>query len=214
MRIIIEIAYCKFDNSTRRFTQARSGTNVKLHDNEFSRAGHEAIFLIQCEHAEIYNNYIQLRDNCGVRLIGGVGISIFNNNIDFQRYDIDGVFTTAAHAFQIQNDGGLMDDIEVCNNTLSNSPVSAFWIVGKSGTDSEDLFIHHNVITNAGNGKGWGNAGIISSGYENVLIEHNVFDGSHGPGVEFIGYGGSWETKANAIIQNNIFVDSEGAGIG
>lgn len=206
----IEISSCKFDNNNNDLMRHRSAVNIQIHDNEFSRAGHEAIFLIQCENAEVYNNYIQLRDNCGVRLIGGWGIRIYNNLIDFQRYDVEGLFTTAAHAFQIQNDDGKMGDIEINNNRLTNSPVSAFWIVSKLVSNIDDLWIHHNVITNAGNGKGWGNAGIISTGYDNVVIENNVFDGTKGPCIEYEGFGGAWENQARATIRNNVFVDSEG----
>ena len=64
----IEIAYCNFDNSLGDILRIRSGINVKIHDNKLSRAGHEAVFLIQCENAEVFNNYILIRDNCGVRL--------------------------------------------------------------------------------------------------------------------------------------------------
>ena len=114
--------------------------------------------------------------------------------------------------FQIQNDGGVMRDIEITGNTMVNMPVSAFWIVGKSGND-EDVWIHDNVIINSGNGRGWGNAGAILSGYTNVIFENNVFDGTNVDVLEFRAYDAAWATTAFATIKNNIFVDSTGAGI-
>lgn len=208
----IEIINCWIDNSLGDLIRLRSCTNVKIHDNKITRAGHEGVFLIMCEDVEVYNNDIIIRDNSGVRIKGGNRIKVYSDDIDFQRY-IDDTRTTACHSIQIENSGGTMKDIEIYDNILSNAPVSAFWIVGKMEDDNEDLHIHHNVIENAGHGEGWGHAGIIASGFDNIKIENNVFDGTQGDAVDFIGYNGVWESEAKATITNNVFVNSDGYGI-
>ena len=129
-------------------------------------------------------------------------VIIYVNQYDEVRYD-------AGPATQIQQDQGEMVDIEVCGNVITNSCGPGLWLVGKTGA-YEELWLHDNVFLNTGSNHGisWV-GGIIASGYDNALIEKNVFDGSYRAGVCFFAVSCSWATAATATIQNNIFTNTK-----
>jgi hypothetical protein len=102
-----------------------------------------------------------------------------------------------------------MVDIEVCGNVITNSCGPGLWLVGKTGAHDE-LWLHDNVFKGCSinDDLPW-DGGIIASGYDNALIEKNVFDGSYRVGVCFFAVSSSWATSATATIQNNIFTNTK-----
>jgi hypothetical protein len=201
------------DNGLGDHIRLRSCTNVHIYNCKFSKAGHEDVFLIQCSDAEIYDNYFIPYDNSGARVWRGNNIAIYNNVFEGSNL--------GCHAIQIQDDDGTMSGIEVCGNIMKDIRISAMWIVDKSHNDREELWIHDNVIQGCGWGKSWVAGGIVASGYGNLVIEDNVFDGNYGGAVRFREYNGAWGYAATATLRNNIItnthewekVGSEGYGI-
>lgn len=204
----LEVAYCNFYNNLGDGFRPRSCTNVEFHDNSASKGGHDVLFAIRCENVEAYNNYVELRVNSAFRFMDVSNGAIYNNTIKFERY-IDGERSAAGPAIQIQNDKGEMQNIEVCGNYIYDSWGPAYWIVGKTSDHAQEVWIHHNVMYNAGgNINIYWVGGVIASGYDNILIENNVFDGSFLGAVNFWAYSSAWATKATATLKNNVFVDS------
>ena len=74
----IEIVNCWLDNSLGDLIRLRSCTNVDIHDNKITRAGHEGVFLVMCERSKVHNNYMIPGDNTAVRLWGGYAIRIYS----------------------------------------------------------------------------------------------------------------------------------------
>lgn len=205
----IEVAYCNFYNNLGDGLRATYCKGVKFHDNTASKGGHDVLYAIQSENVEVYNNYVEPRCNSAFRFLDVNTGQIYNNTVVFKRM-IEGVRSTAGPAIQLQNDKGKMKNIEVCGNYIYDSWGPAFWIVGKTNDGNQEAWIHHNVIYRAGANPSifWG-AGVIASGYDNILLEHNVFDSSYRGGIVYYAYSPSWGTQAHSDIQKNIFVDAQ-----
>lgn len=197
----IEIAYCNLHNNLNDGARLRSCTNVKYHDNTASKSGHDELFVIQCEGVQAYNNTMEPRNNAAFRSMSSTKVAIFNNTIVFNG-------DHAGPAIQIQNDAGIMENIEVCGNYIYGSWGPAFWLVDKTKNSDSNILIHHNVIENAGQTPNYyWVGGIISSGVDFSAYD-NVWDGCYLAGVSFWAYSSSWATTAEATLKNNIFIDS------
>jgi len=205
----LEVAHCEFYNNLGDGFRPRSCTNVLFHNNVASKGGHDVLFAIQCENVEAYDNYVEPRVNSAFRFMDVTNGAIYNNTIVFKRY-VDGVRSAAGPAIQIQNDKGDMYNVEVCGNYIYDSWGPAFWIVGKTNNQKQGLYIHHNVMYDAGGNLNiYWVGGIIASGFDNLTIENNVFDGSFLGAVNFWDYAkGAWSKEATATLENNIFTDS------
>lgn len=204
----IEVAHCNFYSNLGDGLRATRCKGVSFHDNTAGKGGHDVLYAIKSENVLVYNNYVEPRVNSAFRFMDVNHGRIYNNTVVFKRY-IDGKRSSAGPAIQIQNDAGIMKDIEICGNYIYDSWGPAFWIVGKTASHDQEVWIHHNVMYNAGgNSNIYWVGGIIASGYNNILLEHNVFDGSYLGAVNFWAYSRSWGTKAVATLRNNIFTNS------
>lgn len=204
----IEVAYCNFYNNLGDGLRAINSANIKFHHNTASKGGHDVCFIIRSEGAWIHHNNLQPRSNSAIRLMDVKHVRIYNNVVTYVN-QYDGVRYDAGPATQIQQDSGEMVDIEVCGNVITNSCGPGLWLVGKTGAHDE-LWLHDNVFKGCSinDDLSW-DGGIIASGYDNALIEKNVFDGSYRAGVCFFAVSNSWTTSATATIQNNIFTNTK-----
>lgn len=204
----IEVSYCNFYANLGDGLRATNCKGVSFHDNTASKGGHDVLFAIRSENVEVYNNYVEPRVNSAFRFMDVSHGRIYNNTIVFKSV-IDGKKIWAGPAIQIQNDKGVMKDVEVCGNYIFGSWGPGFWIVGKTSDHSQELWIHHNVIYNGGSDYSiYWVGGVIESGYDNVLFENNVFDGCYLGAVNFWAYSNAWGSSATATLRNNIFVNS------
>lgn len=209
----IEVAHCNFYSNLGDGLRATRCKGVSFHDNTAGKGGHDVLYAIRCENVEVYNNYVEPRVNSAFRFMDVNHGRIYNNVVVFKRYH-DGEKQSAGPAIQIQNDDGVMRDIEVCGNYVYNSWGPGFWIVGKTTAHDQEVWIHHNVMYNPGtNSNIYWVGGVIASGYNNILLENNVFDGSYLGAVNFWAYSSGWATSATATVKNNILCDSVPNGL-
>ena len=203
----IEVAYNNFYNNLGDGLRAINSANIQFHHNTASKGGHDICFIIRSEGAWIHHNNLKPRVNSGIRLMDSKHVRIWSNIVEYLP-EYDGIRYDAGASTQIQQDQGEMTDIELCGNVIINSCGPGLWLVGKTGA-YEELWLHDNVFLNSGSNHGisWV-GGIVASGYDNALIEKNVFDGSYRAGVCFFAVSSGWATEATCTIQNNVFTDT------
>jgi hypothetical protein len=110
-----------------------------------------------------------------------------------------------------------MNDIEICNNLLYETNAAGIWITGYgseySKDSAKDVYIHHNKFYKTGidPGSKWA-GGIVLNGFQNTLIENNLFDGCYGAAIahkevtdEFSAPGSGYTT----IVRNNVIINTQ-----
>lgn len=191
--------------------RATECADVEFYGNYAENLGHDVLYAIRSERVEAYNNIIYPRTNSALRLWNVNGARLHDNYID-----ADNGKLSSGPAIQIQHNKSEMLDIEVCNNVIKNSYGPGIWLVGHPPDfgKNEQVWIHHNLFTNSGyNGIDW-QGGILTHGFDGVLIENNVFDGSYNGGyVVFLSKRFNAFRPGSqgfeATIRNNIFVDAK-----
>lgn len=198
----IEVAHCNFYNNLGDDLRANYCDGVSFHDNTASEGGHDVLFTIKSSNIEAYNNIIKTKINSALRAMDCSHVKWHDNYI-YAGGDSAGL------GMQIQHDSGMMEDIEVYNNVIVGSYGPGLWCVGKTG-GGEELYLHHNLFLECGyNTNLYWVGGIVASGYDNIRIQNNVFDGCYLGGMTFWDYSrGSWSTEATAYIDSNIFINS------
>lgn len=204
----VRVAYCNFYNNLGDGFRPEYSTNIEFDHNIATKGGHDVFYSVRCEGVWAHDNYIQPRVNSALRAMDCSGV-LFSNNVIVYVREYDGIPYDAGPAIQIQNDNGDMDSVEVCYNVIYYSYGPAFWVVAKTDTDKQSANIHHNVMYDAGANHGiyWA-AGMIISGYDNLNIYNNVFDGSYRGGIVYYAVNNGWATKAHSDISENIFTDA------
>ena len=189
----------------------RNSKNIKFYNNTVYKLGHDGLFAIECSNVEAWNNTITCRTNSALRVWN-------TNNVKFHDNFIDSFYHWSAGnpGIQVERSKGDMNDIEIYDNVITNTYGAGIWIIGTAGAYDKSLssvYIHHNIFYDSGtNPSIEGVGGVLSSGFHNVLIENNVFDGVHNAAVVNM-----YLTDANAgpsgtgfttTVRNNIIVNT------
>jgi hypothetical protein len=152
------------------------GSNIQFYNNKVYKLGHDGLFAIDCTNVEAWNNRITCRTNGGLRAMNSNHVKFHGNIIDsFYHWSAGG------SAILIEKTTGVVNDVEVYNNTISNTYGPGMWLIGYgdsySKEEAQNVHIHHNTFYNAGTNPSidWV-GGIVTSGFYDTLIENNVFD--------------------------------------
>lgn len=187
--------------------------SVYYHDNQIIQTGHDGLYAKKSTHVWAYNNLIRCRTNSGLRLWQTNHSKLYNNTI----YSVG----EGGSGFEIQKDGRdyVMNDIEICGNTIYETRMAAFWVFGSATSASayspSDAYvhIHHNKVYNASTGTSNG-GGTTNCGF-NLLLENNVFDGCYAFTIcvydQYTSgdpYGTGYETR----LRNNIITNTRSTG--
>ena len=203
------------------------GENIQFYNNKIYKLGHDGLYAIESKNVEAWNNTITCRTNSGLRVWN-------SNHVKFHDNVIDSYLDRNAGGpgIQIEKTTGVMNDIEVYNNTIHNTFGPGLWLIGYDSSYSKEearnVHIHHNIFYSTGTNPSidWV-AGIVISGFYDTLIENNVFDGVYHSAVihmypddkpaDLSPTGTGYTT----IVRNNIIVntlkrknDPQGTGYG
>jgi hypothetical protein len=186
------------------------GSNIEFYNNKVYKLGHDALYIIYSPNAKAWNNTITCRTNSGLRIYNTNHVRFNNNIINSEGEGGAGI------QVQQSDTSTVMDDIEICNNLLNQTNAAGVWITGYgskySKDSSKDIHIHHNKFYKAGTNQGadWA-GGIVLSGFQNTLIENNLFDGCYGAAIAhkrvngFKAPGKGYMT----IVKNNIIINTQ-----
>jgi hypothetical protein len=189
------------------------GQNIQFYNNKIYKLGHDGLFAIQCQKVEAWNNRITCRTNSGLRIWNSNHVKFHDNVIDsFYHWSAGG------SAIQIEKSAGIMDDIDIYDNTISNTYGPGIWIFNYDSSSAtkdkgKNVHIHHNVFYSTGTNPSitWV-GGIVASGFHDTLIENNVFDGIYHAAVIHMYpevYSPSYSSKYTTIVRNNIIVNTQ-----
>jgi hypothetical protein len=189
------------------------GQNIQFYNNKIYKLGHDGLFAIQCQNVEAWNNRITCRTNSGLRIWNSNHVKFHDNVIDsFYHWSAGG------SAVQIEKSAGIMDDIDIYDNTISNTYGPGIWIFNYDSSSAtkdkgKNVHIHHNVFYSTGTNPSitWV-GGIVASGFHDTLIENNVFDGVYHAAVIHMYpevYSPSYSSKYTTIVRNNIIVNTQ-----
>jgi len=188
------------------------GNNIQFYNNRIYKLGHDGLFAIQCQNVEAWKNRITCRTNSGLRVWNSNHVKFHDNVIDsFYHWSAGG------SAIQIEKSAGVMDDIEIYDNTISNTYGPGIWIFNYDTSATKDkgknVHIYHNVFYGSGTNPSitWV-GGIVLSGFHDTLIENNVFDGVYHAAVIHMYpevYSPKYSSKYTTTVRNNIIVNTQ-----
>ncbi|HIH74958.1 MAG TPA: hypothetical protein HA306_07205 [Methanosarcina sp.] len=213
--------------------KAERSYNVQYYNNNVYKLGHNGLFAIECLNVEAWNNTITIRTDSGLRVLN-------SNNVKFHDNFIDSFYHWSAggSGILIEKTTGIVNDIEVNNNTIHNTYGPGVWLIGWSESyareEAQNVHIHNNIFYDTGTNPSidWV-GGIVTTGFYNTLIENNIFDGAYHASIVHMYPSGThiyptYEghpvleptgTGYTTIIRNNIIVntrprskDPEGTG--
>ena len=101
----------------------RYGKNIQFYNNKISKLGHDGLFAGECENVEAWNNSITCRTNSALRIWNSNKVKLHDNVID-------AFYTgcTGGPGIQIEKSAGIMDNIEIYDNTFNNTYGPGIWI--------------------------------------------------------------------------------------
>jgi PKD repeat protein len=192
------------------------GKNVQFYNNKVYKLGHDAMFAIGCENVEAWNNRITCRTNSALRIWNSNKVKLHDNVIDsFYHWSAGGP------GIQIEKSAGIMDDIEIYNNTIHNTYGPGIWLFNYDTSpvtrdQGKNIHIHHNILYSTGANPSitWV-GGVLGSGFNNTLIENNVFDGIYHAAVVHMypngNYPSAYSPKSGytTIVRNNVVVNTQ-----
>jgi hypothetical protein len=185
-------------------------SNIKFYDNRIYKLGHDALYVIYSPNVEAWNNTITCRTNSGLRVYNTNHVSFHNNIINSEGEGGAGI------QVQKSDPSTVIDDIEIYNNLLNQTNAAGVWVTGygsKYSKDSaKDIHIHHNKFYKAGTDQGadWA-GGIVLNGFQNTLIENNLFDGCYGAAIAHkkVSSFSAPGTGYTTIVKNNIIINTQ-----
>lgn len=207
-------------------------SNIQFYDNRVYKLGHDGLFAINSDHIEAWNNNITCRTNSGLRARDSNHVKFHDNMIDsFYNWSAGGP------GIQIEKSKGIVNDVEVFNNTIHNTYGPGIWLIGYGKAypreEAQNVRIHNNIFYNTGTNPSidWV-GGIVTSGFYDTLIENNVFDSVYHAAIVHMYPSVSTGTESfddlsphgngyTTIVRNNIIVntrkrtkDPQGTGYG
>jgi uncharacterized membrane protein len=177
--------------------------------------GHDGLFAIDCMNVEAWNNTITSRTNSGLRVWNSNKVKFHDNVIESSYYRC-----TGGPGIQVEKSTGVMDTIEIYNNTIYETYGQGIWIfnydtASATRDQGKNVYIHNNIFYNTGTNTGitWTGA-ILAGGFNNTTIENNVFDGAYHAAVVHMymtGYSSDYSPKGKytTIIRNNIITNTQ-----
>ncbi|MGB9927529.1 MAG: disaggregatase related repeat-containing protein [Methanosarcina sp.] len=192
----------------------RNSENIQFYNNIVYKLGHDGMFAIECKNVEAWNNKITCRTNSGLRVWNSNNVKLYDNAIDSFYPNC-----TGGPGIQVEKSAGVMDNIEIYSNIFNNTYGPGIWLFNydtNSATrdQGKNVYIHHNIFYGTGTNKGitWV-GGIIAGGFNNTLIENNVFDGTYNAAIAHMympGYSSSYCPPGGYIttVRNNIIVNT------
>lgn len=191
-----------------------NSSNIQFYNNVVYKLGHDGLYGIQSQNIEAWNNTITCRTNSGLRVWNSNHVKFHDNTISsFYHWSAGGP------GIQIQKSSAIMDDVEVYNNTIHNTYGPGIWLVAYGSypvAEAQGVHIHHNTLYSTGTNPSidWV-GGIVTSGFNNTLIENNVFDGTYHSAIVLMyptGYSTDLSPKGTGyttIVRNNIITNTE-----
>ena len=197
--------------------------NIQFYNNTIYKLGHDGLYAINCQNVEAWNNRITCRTNSALRIWNSNRVKFHDNIIDsFYHWSAGGP------GIQIEKGGpnagigpsaGIMDDLEIYNNTINNTYGPGIWLFNYDTSSAtrdqgKNVHIHHNIFYSTGTNPNilWV-GGIVAGGFDDTLIENNVFDGAYNAAVVHMyitGYSSSYSPKGGYIttLRNNIIINT------
>jgi uncharacterized membrane protein len=180
----VEISNMYLHDSLGDGLKVKYSQNVTFYDNRIYKLGHDGLFAIKCNNVDAWNNSVRCKTNSAVRIWNANHIKI-HDNVIYTVYEPD----AGGPGIQIQyikesSSPYIMDDIEVYNNTIYDTYGPGIWLIAYGNayakTEAQNVHIHHNIFYGCGTHPTYNwVCGIETSGFNNTLIENNVFDGNY-----------------------------------
>ncbi|WP_445474214.1 disaggregatase related repeat-containing protein [Methanococcoides methylutens] len=191
-----------------------SEAGIKIYDNTFYRTGHDDIFIMSADNVFIDNNaFTWIYGDCGIRIENSDDVTITNNVMDSinppkNPQGLSGIYLSSTSSSTMTNYNIAYNEIHDTREMgiLMCNRVGGTYSLDKVG----DAHIHHNLLYNCGtNAIGSYSGGIWVHGWNNVLIENNVIDGSQGDGIAHRArFSGSTQSGYVTTVRNNIITNT------
>ncbi len=186
--------------------------NIQFYNNIIYKTGHNGLFDENCQNVDAWNNTITVRTDSGFRNKNSNHVKIHDNNIT-SFYD----WSAGGAGIMIEKTTGIVNDIEIYNNTIQNTYGPGIWLIGcfelYPKDEAKNVHIYKNVFSNTGTNPhiDWV-GGIVTSGFYDTLIENNTFDGVyHGAIIQMYPKSG---THIYPTYNNSGHIDLSPKGIG
>jgi len=152
-------------------------SDIIFYNNKVYKLGHDGLFAIDSQNIKAWNNKITCRTNGGLRVMNSNHVKFYDNVIDSFFH-----WSAGGSGILIEKTTGIVNDVEVYNNTIHDTYGPGLWLIGYGNSyskkEAQNVHIHHNTFYNTGTNPNinWV-GGIVTSGFFDTFIENNVFDG-------------------------------------
>ncbi|QIB91746.1 right-handed parallel beta-helix repeat-containing protein [Methanosarcina mazei] len=191
------------------------GKNIQFYNNKIYKLGHDGLYAIECTNVKAWNNTITCRTNSGLRVWNSNHVKFYDNiiNSTFDR-------NAGGPGILIEKTTGVMNDIEIYNNSIHNTFGPGLWLIGYDSSypkkEAQNIHIHRNTFYSTGTNPSinWV-GGIVTSGFYDTLIENNIFDGVYHAAVIHMYPDGKVTdlspagTGHTTTVRNNIIVNTQ-----
>ena len=157
----------------REASRASKESNIKIYNNHIDKIGHDAVYLINVNGADVYGNWISCRNNAGVRAVDSNNVKIHENEITSENHGGAGI--------EIQKLSDTQMTVDVYENEIYHTRDAGIWAYGykEASADSSQINISDNEITDCGLNRG---GGVTTCGL-NVNLENNKITDNKGHDV-------------------------------
>ena len=105
--------------------KVENSSNIQFYNNKVYKLGHDGLYAINCQNVEAWNNRITCRTDSGLRVWNSNHVKFHDNVID-SFYD----WSAGGPGILIEKTTGVVNDVEVYNNTIHNTYGPGIWLIG------------------------------------------------------------------------------------
>jgi hypothetical protein len=185
--------------------------NVRIFNNTITDFAYGAIDLGNIDGVEVYSNDFVGADTLYpliMRISQVNNLKIYDNTMRMLSVGAIGIQINHSVASNIN-----VNSIEIYNNQfidIISAGIALNAIDGEGTGKAENVHIHHNVFRNNGRASTAFGGGVTVNGFDNTLIEHNIFDACKSAAIKSYKISAA-PTPAEpyvAYVRNNIIVNT------
>jgi hypothetical protein len=198
----IEVDHCSISNGLGDGIRAKSGENLKFHDNAIKHIGHDGIFVVDCKYVDIWNNKVTTNTNAGIREWNTVFLKIRSNTVDSELNGYGGYGGIQIEYSKFYSE----PNVVISDNILRKTWGPGIILFGYSNGAylTKGILISHNQFLECGYSHSIADTGGISvQGLKGITIEKNTADKCYNAFI-FVVKGG-----VGTIIKYNVIKNTQ-----
>jgi hypothetical protein len=128
----VEVSNMYMHHGTGDGLRIENSSDIRFYNNKVYKLGHDGLYAINCLNVEAWDNRITCRTDSGLRAWDSNRVKFHDNVINsFYHWSAGGP------GIQIEKSKGVVNDVEIYNNTIYDTYGPGIWLLGLWGVLSE-----------------------------------------------------------------------------